>query len=81
MATRKRWSELSERNRGLLVAAAAADTVLKVAALVDLKRRPADQIRGQKWIWAAVVTVVGSAGVVPICYFLFGRRPPRSQPD
>jgi hypothetical protein len=27
------------------------------------------------------VTIVSSAGVVPISYFLFGRRQPRSLPD
>jgi hypothetical protein len=78
MAARRKWSDLSGRTRRLLAAAAAAEAVLKLAALVDLKRRPASQVRGPKWAWATVVTVVGSAGVVPISYFLFGRRPPRS---
>ena len=74
------WSDLSRRTRRLLVVAAVAEGVLKLAALLDLRRRPASQVRGPKWLWATVVTVVGSAGVVPISYFLFGRRP-RSQPD
>jgi hypothetical protein len=47
----------------------------------DLKRRPASQVRGPKWLWATVVTVVSSAGVVPIAYFVFGRRQPGSWPD
>jgi Phospholipase_D-nuclease N-terminal len=81
MAARKQWSDLSERTRRFLIAAAAAEGILKVVALIDIKRRPAGQVRGPKWLWAAVVTVVSSAGVVPICYFLFGRRQPRSQPD
>jgi hypothetical protein len=80
MAARNQWSDLSQRTRRLLITAAAAEGILKVAALVDIKRRPASQIRGPKWLWAAVVTVVSSAGVVPISYFVFGRRP-RSQPD
>jgi hypothetical protein len=80
MAASKQWSNLSERNRRLLVAAAVAERILKVAALVDIKRRPASQIRGPKWLWAAVVAVVSSAGIVPVSYFVFGRRP-RSQPD
>jgi hypothetical protein len=58
-----------------------AEGLLKVAVLIDLKRRPASQIRGPKWLWAAVVAVVSSAGVVPIAYFLFRRRQPRPQPD
>jgi hypothetical protein len=78
MAARKQWRDLSGRTRGLLIAAAVAELVLKVAALIDIRRRPANQIRGPKWLWAAVVAVVGSAGVVPVSYFVFGRRPPRS---
>jgi hypothetical protein len=74
MAARRRWSDLSERRRRLLVAAAVAEGILKLAALIDITRRPASQIRGQKWIWATVVAVVSSAGVVPVSYFVFGRR-------
>ena len=75
MAARRQWSDLSERTRRLLIAAAVAEGILKVAALIDIKRRPASQIRGRKWVWATVVTVVSSAGVVPVSYFVFGRRP------
>ena len=81
MAVRRQWSDLSERNRRLLTITAVAEGILKLAALIDLKRRPASQIRGPKWLWATVVTVISSAGVVPISYFVFGRRQPRSQPD
>ena len=81
MAARKQWSQLSDRNRRLLIAAAVTEVILKVAALIDIKRRSASQIRGPKWVWAAVVAVVSSAGVVPVSYFVFGRRQPGSQPD
>jgi hypothetical protein len=81
MAARRHWSDLSERNRRLLTITAVAEGLLKLAALIDLKRRPASQVRGPKWLWATVVTVVSSAGVVPISYFVFGRRRPRSQHD
>ena len=70
----RRWSDLSERTRRLLVTAAVADAALRVAALVDIKRRPASQIRGQKRVWAAAVAIINSAGVVPVSYFVFGRR-------
>jgi hypothetical protein len=76
MAARKQWSDLSQRTRRLLIGAAVAEGILKVAALVDIKRRPASQVRGPKWLWATVITVVGSAGVVPISYFVVGRRRP-----
>jgi hypothetical protein len=74
MAAKRNWDDLSERNRKLLLAAAAAELILKIAALIDIKRRPASQIRGPKWLWATVVTVVSSAGVIPISYFTIGRR-------
>ena len=73
MATR-RWSELSERTRRLLLLGAALEGVLKIAALVDLKRRPAAGVRGRKWVWATGITLANSVGAVPIGYFLFGRR-------
>ena len=81
VAARRRWSDLSKRTRILLVTAAGADGALRVAALIDIQRRPASQIRGRKWMWAAVVALASSAGVVPMSYFVFGRRrQPRSRP-
>ena len=70
----QRWSDLSERNRKLIIAAGIVDVTLRIAALIDIKRRPASQIRGRKGLWAAVVAVVNSAGILPTSYFLFGRR-------
>jgi hypothetical protein len=78
MAASKQWSDLSEGNRRLLIAVAAADVTLRIAALVDIKRRPASQIRGRKWAWATAVAIVNSAGILPISYFVFGRRQPPS---
>jgi hypothetical protein len=80
MAARRRWGDLSEGTRRLIILMAVTDGILKVAALVDIKRRPANQIRGPKWLWAPVVAVVNSAGVVPISYFVFGRRRPPARP-
>jgi hypothetical protein len=74
----KRWNDLDDSTRKLIIAVAVAEGSLKVAALIDIKRRPASQIRGPKWLWAPVVAVVNSAGMVPISYFVFGRRQPRS---
>ncbi len=73
-AARRRWSDLSKRTRILLVTVAVVDGSLKVAALIDIQRRPASQIRGRKWMWAAAVALVNSAGVLPVSYFVFGQR-------
>jgi hypothetical protein len=81
MAASKHWSDLSGGARGLIIAVAATDITLRVAALIDITRRPASQIRGPKWAWAAAVAVVNSAGVLPVTYFALARRPPPSQPE
>lgn len=76
--TAGKWSDLPARTRWLGVVATIADGGLKTAALIDMKRRPASQIRGSKWIWVLAVVLVNSAGAVPAAYFAFGRRQPRS---
>jgi hypothetical protein len=73
MAARK-WSDLSPRNRRLITVAAVAEGGLKAAALVDLRRRPAAEIRGSKWMWAVIVVLVNSFGLAPLSYFVLGRR-------
>ena len=67
------WRDLSPRTRRLLIAAAGAEGVLKVAALVDMRRRPSSEIRGSKWIWGPAM-LINSAGTIPIAYFTLGRR-------
>jgi hypothetical protein len=74
VARKKRWSDLSERDRRLIVGGAVVDGILKIAALLDLRRRPAGEIRGRKWVWATVIVLANSAGIVPLSYFRFGRR-------
>jgi hypothetical protein len=70
----RRWSDLSERTRRLRITAAVADAALRAVALIDIKRRPASQIQGRKRVWAAAVSFISSAAVLPISYFVFGRR-------
>jgi Phospholipase_D-nuclease N-terminal len=72
MATR--WSELSESSRRWIIAAAIGEAALKTAVLIDIRRRPASQIRGSKRIWIIAAVLVNSAGVGPLSYFVFGRR-------
>jgi len=69
-----KWSDLSQRNQRLLIIGAVAETTLKAAALIDITRRPASQVRGPKWAWIPAVSVLNSAGLAPIAYFIWGRR-------
>jgi hypothetical protein len=70
-AGKQRWSDLSPGRRSGIVAAGIVQIGLLVAALADLRRRPASDINGDKRLWAALsfVNFVG-----PIAYFVFGRR-------
>jgi hypothetical protein len=65
------WARLSSSQRRLLIAAAAAELSLKITALIDIKRRPADRIRGPKAMWRAAMAVnlIG-----PVSYFVVGRK-------
>jgi bacteriorhodopsin len=71
MTTNKKWSELSGRSRKLITVTGVIEVALLVATLADIKRRPADQIRGSRRLWTALafVNIIG-----PIAYFAFGRR-------
>jgi len=75
MAAKKKWSDRSKRSRSLIVGTGVVEVVLLVATLIDIKRRPAGQIKGSKQMWTALafVNIVG-----PIAYFTVGRRRQRS---
>ena len=70
-AAQRRWAELSDRQRMLLLVAAGIEFSLKIAALIDIERRPAIQIRGPKALWRAAMAV-NLLG--PLSYFAIGRR-------
>lgn len=46
--------------------------VLILIALIDLVRRPADLVRGPKWLWIIVIILINFIG--PIIYLVFGRE-------
>jgi hypothetical protein len=70
---KKGWSDLSSEQQAGVVGAGVIQVALLLAALADIVRRPADQIKGPKLAWAAA-SFVNFAG--PIAYFAFGRRRP-----
>lgn len=73
---KKRWSELSPRVRRGIVIGGTIEGVLKIAALADLARRPANEINGTKARWATAIVLINSMGIVPVAYFRYGRRSP-----
>ena len=75
MTARKRWADLSPRTRRLIAAGAIFEGAFKVVALIDIKRRPSEEIRGPKAAWVVVVATVNGLGLAPAAYFRFGRKP------
>jgi hypothetical protein len=74
MDVRNWFGDLSPRTRKLIITAGVAEAGLKAAALLDIRRRPASQVRGPKWLWVGALALVGSFGALPLSYFAFGRR-------
>ncbi|MCL8026860.1 hypothetical protein [Nocardioides bruguierae] len=69
-----RLEQLSPRARGVVIGVGVADAVLRLVALRDLRARDAAQVRGSRRLWALALSTVSSAGVLPVCYLLRGRR-------
>ena len=74
---RKRWSDLSDRDKTAVLVLASVQLSLAATAWVDLARRPADLVRGPKPAWALGIAV---NFVGPIAYFTLGRRRSPSAP-
>ena len=68
---KKEWKYLSPRQKSGIVLGGTVQIGLLLTALLDIYRRPKEEIRGDKLLWtlAAFVNFVG-----PISYFLFGRK-------
>jgi hypothetical protein len=73
MAPNKKWSDLTAREKAPFVVRGIVQFALLAAALVDIHRRPAEEINGSKWLWRAVA-FANFMGIGPIAYFLFGRK-------
>ena len=69
--SKKKWSHLTVAQKRIIYVAGAAEVVATAAALRDLARRPADQVRGPKaaWVVAFFFQPVG-----PLAYFAAGKR-------
>jgi hypothetical protein len=66
----KRWQDLSPGQRQAIVAVGAVTSILQIIMLWDLRRRPAEEIRGSKkaWVAASFVRPLGQ-----IAYLIWGR--------
>lgn len=73
MWKRRQWSELTQMQKTVFVVLGIFQVALLVVAQWDIQYRPEEDIRGNKWIWRAIV-LINFAG--PIAYFLFGRSRP-----
>jgi hypothetical protein len=68
---KKRWADLTVSQKRAIYVGGAVESVITVAALRDLVRRPADDIRGPKaaWVLSFFVQPFG-----PLAYFAAARR-------
>jgi hypothetical protein len=66
-----KWSELSPKQQTALLTLASVEMALTATALVDLIRRPAEQVHGRKLLWGAALFV---QPVGPIAYLWTHRR-------
>ena len=73
MAPNKRWSDLTAREKAPFVVRGIIQLALLAAALADIYHRPAEEIRGTKWLWSTAA-FVNFMGIGPIAYFVFGRK-------
>lgn len=71
MMQRRQWRDLTPTQRTGALGLGAVEVVLFGAAQFDIWRRPAREVRGRKWMWAALafINIFG-----PLAYFAFGRR-------
>lgn len=73
MRQKKKWKDFKPWQKASAILMGIIQVSLLIAALVDIRRRPAEQIRGRKSLWA-MVAFVNYVG--PISYFIFGRKQP-----
>lgn len=78
MQPRIRWEDLSPARRAAVFFMGAIQVGLLVAALLDLRCRSDEDLRGSKrfWTFAVFVNWIG-----PLAYFFYGRQCPSPQDE
>ncbi|HET8780146.1 MAG TPA: PLD nuclease N-terminal domain-containing protein [Agromyces sp.] len=67
----RNWNDLSTQQKTGSIVAGSVQLVLAAIAWTSLARRPAEEVRGPKPLWAVLIAV---NFIGPISYFIFGRR-------
>ncbi len=70
---KKSWSELSDAQKTAILVVGSIELSLTATALVDLARRPAEQVRGRKALWVLGILV---QPVGPVVYLAWGAHRP-----
>jgi hypothetical protein len=68
---KKRWADLSAGQQAGIIVLGAIQVGLLAAALWDIAHRSADQVRGDRRMWAALVFI---NWIGPLAYFTIGRK-------
>lgn len=71
MEAKRKFKDLPAGGKIAVIVTVIAQLTLMVAALRDLHKRPAEQVKGPKPAWAAA-SLINFIG--PIAYFALGRR-------
>ncbi|MGN7780074.1 hypothetical protein ACTJJE_11215 [Mycolicibacterium sp. 22603] len=71
----KMWKDIHPAGKAVIVVLTVLDAGLRALALRDLSAREAQQVNGPRWLWRAALGLVTSSGVLPIVYFVKGRKP------
>jgi hypothetical protein len=68
---KQKFADLPPAQQRAIVVAGAVQLTLLAAALIDISRRPQDQIKGPKPLWVGI-SFINTIG--PLAYFFFGRK-------
>ena len=68
---KRRWADLSSGQKVAMAVLATLQVSLLAAALWDLVHRTADEVRGDRRMWAGLVFI---NWIGPLAYFAVGRR-------
>lgn len=68
---KKRWSDLSDNQKALVIIGGALQFGLLAAALWDLAHRTDEEVRGGRRLWSGLVFINWFG---PLAYFFVGRK-------